>query len=222
MSSSTQIGGQSELITTKVGPDAPSIGSDRDCGIGDFKRAVRVLSNHAVDRRTSVGKAPRGWHDELIADFGGDTAISTQQRALVDLVIRTKLIPDNIDAWLLKQPSLVNARKRSLLPVVRDEDPTGGRHSSILCCARAEAAGRKGQPRTNPKIRRAGRGAMSLPDIVEFVTNPQLLNLTLSEAQATPLRAIYGLPLSATQLDLFRACTGRRQQPLFGGSLRSP
>jgi hypothetical protein len=27
---------------------------------------------------------------------------------------------DSIDAWLLKQPSLVNARKKSLLPVVRE------------------------------------------------------------------------------------------------------
>jgi hypothetical protein len=78
-----------------------------------------VLGNRAVDRRTTVGKALAGWRDELIDDLGGDTT-STQQRALVDLVLRTKLMLDSIDAWLLKQPSLVNVRKRSLLPVVRE------------------------------------------------------------------------------------------------------
>jgi len=57
---------------------------------------------------------------------------------------------------------------------------------------------------------------VTFPDIVEFVTDPQLLNLSLSEAQATLLRAIYGLPLSATQLDLFRTCTGRQNAPSAG------
>lgn len=57
---------------------------------------------------------------------------------------------------------------------------------------------------------------MNLPGIIEFVTDQQLLNLTLSEAQATLLRAIYGMPLSPTQLDLFRACTGRQHAPSGG------
>jgi hypothetical protein len=50
--------------------------------------------------------------------LGGD--ISTQQAALVDLAVKSKLLLDSIDAWLLVQPSLVNARKKSLLPVVKD------------------------------------------------------------------------------------------------------
>src|SRR5262245_22171438 len=36
---------------------------------------------------------------------------------------------------------------------------------------------------------------MAMPDIVEFVTGPQLLGLTLSLAQVTLLRAMYGLPM---------------------------
>jgi hypothetical protein len=32
--------------------------------------------------------------------------------------VKTKLLLDSIDAWLVKQPSLVNHRKRALLPVV--------------------------------------------------------------------------------------------------------
>jgi len=49
-----------------------------------------------------------------------------------------------------------------------------------------------------------------LPNIIEFVTDPQLLNLRLSPAQETLLRAIYGLPLvNEEQHDLWRQCTGR-------------
>ena len=51
------------------------------------------------------------------------------------------------------------------------------------------------------------------PSIIEFVTDTQLLDLALSEAQETLLRAIYGLPLSEDQLGLWRACTGREVYP---------
>ena len=37
---------------------------------------------------------------------------------MVELALKTKLLLDSIDAWLLSQPSLVNARRRTLLPVV--------------------------------------------------------------------------------------------------------
>ena len=97
-----------------------AIASSSNTGLRELKQAVKVLGSRAVDRRTTVGKALAGWRDELISDLGGDTAISTQQRALVDLVVRTKLMLDSIDAWLLKQPLLVNVRKRALLPVVRE------------------------------------------------------------------------------------------------------
>jgi len=48
-----------------------------------------------------------------------------------------------------------------------------------------------------------------MPTIIEFCTDPRLLALTLSPAQETLLRAIYGLPLDADQLVLWRQCTGR-------------
>lgn len=48
------------------------------------------------------------------------------------------------------------------------------------------------------------------PDIIEFTTDPQLLGLSLSPAQETLLRAIYGLPLPTDDhLALWRRCTGR-------------
>ena len=51
------------------------------------------------------------------------------------------------------------------------------------------------------------------PTIIEFVTDPQLLGLSLSQAQAVLLKSIYGLPLSKEELELFQQCTGREKYP---------
>jgi len=46
-------------------------------------------------------------------------------------------------------------------------------------------------------------------DIVSFTTDPALLGLSLSPAQETLQRVIYGLELTPEQFDLYRECTGR-------------
>jgi len=87
-------------------------------GFYTLKTTLRALGPRVVDRRTTLGKALAAWKADLVRDLGGD--VSTQQAAVIDLAVRTKLLLDSIDAWLLVQPSLVNARKRALLPVVRE------------------------------------------------------------------------------------------------------
>jgi hypothetical protein len=83
-----------------------------------LKRAIQELGEHAIDRRTTLGKALAQWRTDLVQDLGGPDAVSTQELAVVDLAVKTKLLLDSVDAWLLTQPSLVNARKRTLLAVV--------------------------------------------------------------------------------------------------------
>src|SRR5206468_2597127 len=52
----------------------------------------------------------------------------------------------------------------------------------------------------------------STPNIVEFTTDPQLLNLTLSLPQETLLRGIYGLPLpTSAEQNIWQRCTGGRR-----------
>jgi hypothetical protein len=87
-------------------------------GLTTLKKGVRQLGSRAIDRRTALGRQLAAWRAKLIADLGGNP--STAQLGLIDLAVRTKLLLDSIDAWLLGQPSLVNHRKRSLLPVVRE------------------------------------------------------------------------------------------------------
>jgi hypothetical protein len=50
----------------------------------------------------------------------GGPVHTVREAGIVELAVKSKLMLDSVDAWLLKQPSLVNARKKSLLPVVRE------------------------------------------------------------------------------------------------------
>lgn len=57
------------------------------------------------------------WREDLIRDLGGD--VSTQQDAIISLAIKTKLLLDSIDVWLLQQTTLINKRKKSIIPAVQ-------------------------------------------------------------------------------------------------------
>lgn len=70
----------------------------------------------ALDKRTSTGKALAQWRKDLIRDLGGD--VSTQQDAIISLAVKTKLLLDSIDVWLLQQDTLINKRKRAVIPAV--------------------------------------------------------------------------------------------------------
>jgi hypothetical protein len=92
----------------------------RKHGISRLKQAVSTLGSRSIDRRTSVGRALAAWRTELLTDLGGIESVTTQELALVEEAVKTKLILDSVDAWLLTQPSLINKRRRSVLQVVRD------------------------------------------------------------------------------------------------------
>jgi hypothetical protein len=51
------------------------------------------------------------------------------------------------------------------------------------------------------------------PSLIEFVTDPQLMNLSLSLAQETCLRALDGLSMTSEQAEVYRLCTGRETLP---------
>lgn len=89
-------------------------------GLHTMKRTLQELGGRAIDGRTGLGRALTHWKTDLIRDLGGAESVSTQQLAIIDLAVKSKLLLDSIDAWLLMQPSLVDKRRRALLPVVRD------------------------------------------------------------------------------------------------------
>ena len=76
--------------------------------------ATTKLGSRAIDGRSSLFYAVKKWRRELVNDLGGEGNISTQQSALIVLLIKSKLLLDSIDAWLLTWPTLINKRKKSL------------------------------------------------------------------------------------------------------------
>ena len=109
-------------------------------GLYALKRSVAQLGTRLVDRRTTLGKQLAAWHDDLVRDLGGSP--STGQLAVVDLAVRTKLMLDSIDAWLLSQPTLVVRRRKPLLPAVRERQQLAdalARYLTMLGLERREA-----------------------------------------------------------------------------------
>ncbi len=89
-------------------------------GLYALKARVKVRGFQAIDRRTAAARALLAWRAELIVDLGGEDAISTQQRTVVELAATTKLYLDSVDVWIMEHGNLINARKRAVLPVVKD------------------------------------------------------------------------------------------------------
>ena len=103
---------------TDTKPKPSSMNAYKTHGLTTLKKAVKELGGRAIDKRTSIGRALEQWRMDLVHDLGGMDGTSTQQRQIIDLAVKTKLILDSIDAWLVVQRSLVNHRRRVVYPVV--------------------------------------------------------------------------------------------------------
>lgn len=87
-------------------------------GLNALKARVKIRGLDAIDKRTAAGRALVEWRRDLVSDLGGELAVSAQQRVIIDLAVRTRLYVDSLDSWLVEQPSLVLARRRTVLPVL--------------------------------------------------------------------------------------------------------
>src|SRR5438067_12828103 len=67
-----------------------------------------------------------------VAARGGPDGITTQQLALVELAVRTKLLVDSVDAFVLAMPSPVNRQKHCLHPVVKERQSLVSQLQSLL------------------------------------------------------------------------------------------
>lgn len=102
-------------------------------GLYELKAAVRKLGSRALPpRSTALGRALHEWRQALIEDLGGAETVSTQQLALVEMAVRTKLLVDSVDAYVLSMPSPVNRQRRCLHPVVRERQALVGQLQSLL------------------------------------------------------------------------------------------
>ena len=92
-------------------------------GLCTMKRTFNALAERGInpiDPNTKVGQSLIEWRDSIIADLGGTENISAMERSLLDVAIKTKLILDSVDAYLLAQPTLVDKTRKILYAVVKD------------------------------------------------------------------------------------------------------
>jgi hypothetical protein len=90
-------------------------------GFYEAKRALETYGERLLPGPdTPLGRALHDWRASLIDDLGGEDAISTQQRAVIDAAVRTKLLLDSVDAFVLGMDSPVNKSKRALFGIVKD------------------------------------------------------------------------------------------------------
>ena len=91
----------------------------RNHGLVGAKRALREYGARGIDARTKAARELADWTAEIVADLGGEDAISAQQRTVIELAGRTRFLLNGIDVWLIQQPSVVNKSKRRLFDVVQ-------------------------------------------------------------------------------------------------------
>jgi hypothetical protein len=79
---------------------------------------IKLRGLSAIDRRTAAAREHLALRRELANAVGGEADLTPQQRKLIDLAARASLLLDHVDAWLFQQPRLVNARAKTLLPIL--------------------------------------------------------------------------------------------------------
>lgn len=79
---------------------------------------VQLPVMNRIDRRSPAARELMCWQAGLVSDLGGDDQITVAQRTIIELATRTKLLVDYLDGWLIQQRTLVNYKKKQVLPVL--------------------------------------------------------------------------------------------------------
>jgi hypothetical protein len=93
---------------------------------------VKLAGFSAIDRRTAAARETLAFRAELMAALGGEAQLSPQRRKLVDMAMLAALLLDHVDAWLFEQRSIVNARTRSLLPILQQRQALADHLARLL------------------------------------------------------------------------------------------
>ena len=103
-----------------IGPKRKPVRDYQTSALYRLKRSVNKVGTTLIDRRYKVGRELAKWQADLVPDLGGESALSTQQKMIVDLCVRSKLLIDSIDVWLLSQKTIINKRNRTLIGAVKE------------------------------------------------------------------------------------------------------
>ena len=100
-------------------------------GLRALQQKVEAKGLAALDRRYAGARALHRWRSELIEALGGEEQLSPQQITLIEQVTRLKLFLDHVDSWLMVQPSLINKRKKAILPAMQQRLQLASLHTNL-------------------------------------------------------------------------------------------
>lgn len=103
-------------MTEHAGPKKPARTYSKH-GYYAGKSASKQAGSRRMDGRTRAAKSMATWKASVIADLGGAEGLSTAKLALIDTAAHTWHQLAHIDAWMARQLSPVNARRRAALPL---------------------------------------------------------------------------------------------------------
>jgi hypothetical protein len=105
----------SDLPAPLVPPKSKG-GRPRKHGFRSMRDAIRRLGTGRLDQRSKVAVAVRTWKAEIRADLGND--LTRAQETILEIAAQDWLLLSSLDDYLARQPTLVNTRARSWLPVM--------------------------------------------------------------------------------------------------------
>ncbi len=70
-------------------------------GLYQARRLLNEWGRLAIDGRSELGRSLARWTDAIVADLGGEEAISAQQATVIEMAVRTKILIDGVDSYLL-------------------------------------------------------------------------------------------------------------------------
>src|SRR5262249_21672308 len=82
----------------------------RKHGLWGARAALSEWGQAAIDKRSAVGRTLTEWRAQIVTDLGGSENLSAQQHTVLDIVVRTKLLLDGIDGFILERGAIVNRR----------------------------------------------------------------------------------------------------------------
>jgi hypothetical protein len=116
-------------------------------GLNGLMAKVRVRGLAVLDQRTLAARALVSWRQDLLRDLGGEERLSAQNLALVEMIVRSRLFIDHLDAWLLQQDSLLNKKKKCVIPVLQQRQSLVDSLAKLL-----SHVGLERQPKPKPSL----------------------------------------------------------------------
>ena len=119
-------------------------------GLYVMQGALTEYGNRVIDPASELGKAVNEWEQGIIADLGGEEALSMGKRELIALAKADAFMLASIDAYIAELGTgIINRRHRKLYPIVEARGKVADRLHRRLDAIYSDDHQRKARPVTS-------------------------------------------------------------------------